>query len=204
MPKFVDRTGQRFGMLTVLRLASMPPAKWECICDCGGTSTPLSGALQSGNTKSCGCRKRNVLGESTTTHGMAGTRTHRIWRAMLTRCTNPRIPQYKDYGGRGIGVCKRWRKFENFYADMGACPDGLSIDRRNNSKGYSPGNCYWATRAEQNRNARSNRNLTMNGVTLVAAEWARRMGLSKSAIYVRLNNGWSVEKTLTTPKRGAK
>lgn len=110
--------------------------------------------MKTGNTTSCGCRKKSVLGISTTKHGKAGTRTHRIWKAMRSRCNNPNIPRYKDYGGRGITVCKRWDKFENFLADMGEAPDGHSIDRINNNKGYSPSNCKWSTPTEQNRNQR--------------------------------------------------
>ncbi len=201
MPRFIDRTGQRFGMLVVVRLATKLPTKWECLCDCGGRGTPLAGALQSGNTKSCGCRKRNVLGESTTTHGMAGTRTHRIWRGMRTRCTNPNTKSYKDYGARGITICKRWDKFENFLADMGECPEGLSLERRENDKGYSKGNCYWATREEQNRNARSNVNLTFKGKTQCATAWAREVGIAKETLRQRLNRGWSVEDAVTRPPR---
>jgi hypothetical protein len=204
MPAFRDISGRRFGMLRVVRLAQRTPVLWECVCDCGGRSLVGVGPLHSGNTKSCGCRRREVLGESTTKHGLAGTRVHRIWKAMRTRCTNPNVPQYKDYGGRGITVCKHWDSFENFLADMGHPPDGHSIDRRDNNAGYSPENCYWATRLEQNRNARSCINLTVRGKTQCLAAWAKESGVSKEALKQRLVRGWDVETACTKPPRPMK
>lgn len=204
MPSFIDRTGQRFGMLVVRKLAGLKPTRWYCVCDCGGSASPSAGALQSGNSRSCGCRKRDVLGESTTKHGLAGTRVHRIWKAMNTRCTNPNASGYENYGGRGITVCERWRKFENFFADMGQPPEGTSIERRDNERGYEPDNCYWATRLEQNRNARSNVNLTVHGRTQCVAAWAKENGIAKETVRQRLKRGWPVEVACTKPPRPMK
>lgn len=152
MGQWIDISGQTFGQLTANKY--LGDSYWECQCSCGNTAVTTMYRMKTGNTTSCGCRKKSVLGISTTKHGKAGTRTHRIWKAMRSRCNNPNIPRYKDYGGRGITVCKRWDKFENFLADMGEAPDGHSIDRINNNKGYSPSNCKWSTPTEQNRNQR--------------------------------------------------
>jgi hypothetical protein len=103
---------------------------------------------------------RERMSQDRTTHGQSRSRltgrvatpTYWIWAQMIQRCTNPRHKDWARYGGRGITVCDRWLKFENFLADMGARPDGLSIERRDNSKGYGPGNCTWATALEQRHN----------------------------------------------------
>lgn len=136
-------------------------------------------------------------------HGMNGTPTYRSWQAMLTRCTNSNRAQFKDYGGRGIKVCERWLKFENFLADMGERPDGTTLDRFPNKDGdYEPGNCRWASRVEQNRNTRSNLQLTFCGKTQLAAQWADELGIKRYTLYARLNHyGWTVERALTTPVR---
>ena len=184
--------GRRFGLLTVVTsvyTTTGAPA-WECKCDCGGVSVVTSGRLTSGNTKSCGCRKRAVLGESTTKHGhsrKAGlTRTYRIWRGMKTRCENTKSAVYARYGGRGITVCERWQRYENFVADMGECPDGLTLDRIDNNGGYEPGNCRWASYKDQSRNQRTNRNITWKGRTMCLSAWAELVDKDASWLWKRL------------------
>lgn len=133
------------------------------------------------------------------THGMSATLIHRAWSGMLTRCTNKNTGSYHRYGGRGIKVCKRWLKFENFLADMGEKPTGLSLDRIDNNKGYYPSNCRWATTKEQNNNRRSNVYITFQGRTMTAAQWAAEKGMSRTTLWWRLNYyKWSVEKALNT------
>ena len=103
---------------------------------------------------------------------------------------------YVRYGGAGIGVCESWQTFEGFLFDMGEVPDGLTLERIDNSKGYEPNNCKWTTYAEQNRNKSSTKKLTLNGRTQVAADWAAELGLTDSQIYKRIRRGWSDEEVL--------
>src|SRR5580704_3901661 len=99
-------------------------------------------------------------------HGMAGTRTHASWSKMLGRCRNPTDPSYSRYGGRGISVCQAWFTFDGFLADMGERPTGTSLDRIDNARGYEPGNCRWATPAEQSQNKR---NVKLSAVAVAMA-----------------------------------
>lgn len=128
---------------------------------------------------------------------------YKAWGAMLTRCTNPNIPRYADYGGRGIRVCRRWQGpngFKQFLADMGPKPSKHhSLDRINNDKGYSPKNCRWATRSEQGRNTRANKYATVNGVTKLLVVWLEELDLSWWAYHRRLTYGWTLERALTQP-----
>lgn len=132
-------------------------------------------------------------------HGLSKSREHAIWRNMLQRCLNPNCQDYSKYGGRGITVCERWREFACFFADMGARPDGTSLDRVNNDGNYEPSNCRWANSLCQNNNSRHNRMLELNGVSLNVSQWAHRLGVTKQLILGRLNLGWSVEDALTAP-----
>lgn len=118
---------------------------------------------------------------------------------MHDRCYNPNTRTYATHGARGIKVCKRWFKFEHFYADMGPRPDGMTLERKNNDGNYTPSNCCWATPKQQGRNRRSNRILEYNGRKQIVADWAREYGMPPLRLWQRLNRGWSVEKALTTP-----
>lgn len=121
---------------------------------------------------------------------------------MISRCTNENRPDYKYYGGRGITVCDRWRNsFGSFLEDMGERPEGMSIDRKQNSIGYGPDNCKWSTSKQQMQNVRTNRNITFNGETLCLMEWARRIGINKQSLSDRIKRGWPLEKALTKGAR---
>ncbi len=136
------------------------------------------------------------------THGMSKTRIYSIWCSMRKRCENPKATYYDDYGGRGISVCERWLTFENFHADMGDPPDGLTLDRTDNDKGYSPENCRWATRLDQSRNRRGRCSIAAFGKEMILAEWAQETGLKENTIRGRMRAGWSIERALSKPKRG--
>lgn len=130
------------------------------------------------------------------------TRTYRSWNDMIQRCTNPNNNRWKYYGGSGITVCKRWvNSFENFLEDMGECPPGLTIERIKNKLGYYKENCCWATKKEQMRNTRRNHLITFNNKTQTMIEWSEETRIPYDTIRYRLNQGWSIEKTLTTSVR---
>ena len=133
-------------------------------------------------------------------HGTDNSPTYRSWAQMLQRCRNPKNDRFKDYGGRGIIVCDRWRSFENFLSDMGSRPEGTSIDRYPDKNGnYEPGNCRWATRREQQNNMRSNAVLACYGITATLSEWAERTGIAKDTLRRRVNMCWPVDRILAQP-----
>lgn len=217
----LELQGKTFGRLTVTqRTAKRKWALvwWQCLCECGNTIEVPSRSLVSGNTRSCGCLRQEINKERAidrnTTHGQTESPTHNIWLGMRRRCYTPSDGQYHNYGGRGIDICSRWRdSFEAFLEDMGERPDGLEIDRIDNDKGYWCGkcdecriqnnqavcNCRWTTRGVNMNNTRSNRRLTLNGESRTISEWSRLTGISISTICARKKNGWSDERTLTTP-----
>lgn len=132
-------------------------------------------------------------------HGQAETPLYNVWQAMLNRCRNPNTRRFKDYGGRGISVCERWQSFENFHADMGDRPDGMTLERKDSNGNYCPENVIWADRKAQSRNRRSLVMLTHSGETLCAAEWAERLGIKGATLRARLKSGWSVADAVTKP-----
>ena len=134
------------------------------------------------------------------THGLSGTRTYLSWIDMRRRCSDDKRRSFKDYGGRGIKVCEAWaNSFENFLADMGECPSGLTLERDDVNGDYTPQNCRWATVLEQGRNKRNNVNITINGETKVMAEWCRVYGIPKRVVSRRIRRfGWDAVRAVTT------
>lgn len=126
-------------------------------------------------------------------------REYQSWSAMRQRCLNPNNIGYKNYGGRGILICEQWNDFFVFYEDMGPCPNGYSIVRKDNNGNYEPSNCKWANCVEQRGNTRQNRYLTLGGITLCVSEWARRVGMPKTTLTNRVNRWGDVHQALTLP-----
>lgn len=121
---------------------------------------------------------------------------------MRQRCHSPTSSGYHKYGARGIRVCERWRSsFANFLADMGECPEGMTLGRIKNDGGYAAENCRWETPTEQANNRRSSKFLTYNGETMTCAQWSRRSGIRQQEIYRRIQANWPVERILETPVR---
>lgn len=210
---------REYNQLTVLQLGEAfryPRGKkqgqikywtWLCRCECGKELLVRSEYLKSGHTQSCGCRRVKQCGDNFRTHGEGSkyetvTPEYRAWLEMIRRCCSPNSKSYPDYGGRGIRICKRWRtSYENFLADMGRRPsDTHSLDRKKVNGHYTPANCRWATRKEQNRNRRNNRYLTVGDVTKTVSAWAEESGLCSTTILNRINHlGWPVDKAVSTP-----
>jgi len=185
----INLAGQRFERLTVISRAENDKAgqvRWNCECDCGNKTTVRGYSLLNGYTKSCGCLNKERSRSAQFVHGMKGTPTYKSWADMKSRCLNKNIPTYKHYGGRGIIICDRWMTFENFYEDMGDRPNDLTLERVDNNKGYSPENCRWATRKEQNRNRRNNVMIKYNGKEQCMKDWAEELGINRCTLGYRL------------------
>ena len=149
-----------------------------------------------------------MSGHSNRTHGMSKTPEWNAWVNMVQRCTNKKSPQWKDYGGRGIKVCDKWKdSFEAFYAHIGPKPmAGLTIDRIDNEKGYEPGNVRWSSCKVQGRNKRSNRIVEWEGEHLLLVELCERMGVKEGNVSGRMRLGHDLKKSITMPlkARGSK
>ena len=179
---FMDRTGQRFGKwLVIERFPQKKKVRWVCRCDCGTQRDVASTDLVSGRTNSCGCLLQDRSGR---TLPKLQKREYHSWVGMKQRCLYAGHIEFHRYGGRGITICDSWRNsFENFFRDMGACPDGMSIDRINLDGPYSPDNCQWATKAEQSENTSRNVHVEYESEMFTLKQLASHLGIS----YYRLH-----------------
>lgn len=191
--------GERFDLWTVVDAGKKRYAVL-CECRCGKRKPVAVADLQLG--KSRGCRSCSVSGQRSPTHrhGRSKDPLHKVWQGLLSRCEIPTATGFKNYGGRGIEVCDRWKGrsgFKNFAADMGERPSWChTLERVDNDGHYEPSNCKWVTRKQQNRNARRTRLLTHKGRTQCVTDWAEELAISRSTIQNRLRRGLSVATAL--------
>ena len=192
--------GHRFGRLTVVSYngSKRNNSMWNCKCECGNNHVVSTTNLKLGSIKSCGCFAREGISKRSITHGFnidrVRPREYRAWAHIIGRCHNESDASYKNYGGRGIFVCDRWRdSFSAFMSDMGECPDKHSIERIDNDGPYSPDNCKWATVAEQMRNTRRTVRLTYQGETLCQADWDRKLGQKSGFVAYKIKSGLTID-----------
>jgi len=200
MSRRLELTGMIIGKWTVLSECERRRGQthWVCRCECGTEAVVAGSELNHGRSRQCrGCRTR--------THGASrrkdkkSTPEYGAWCGMIGRCESPKNQRFKNYGGRGISVCERWRhSFQNFLEDMGKRPSLThSLDRIDVNGNYEPGNCRWATATQQARNKRNNRVLAAFGKTMTITEWAEQTGIPPYTIRRRIRRGWTTEMALS-------
>lgn len=202
MSQAIDMTGQTWGSLLVIRRLPNVDGKrtnWLVRCACGVEKAVLGDVMRRGKVKTCGglgCKPGGKV-----THGGSGTPLYNVWMSMRARCTNPKVPAYARYGGRGIAVCERWQEFENFVTDMGERPDGMTLERIDNDLGYEPSNVRWATKKEQANNTRRNTRIETAVGVLSIPEAAAIAGVTYGAIQERRAAGWAGDRLIEPNKR---
>lgn len=219
MPELKDLTGMRFGRLTVLYHNDALTKKykygyyhyWHCVCDCGNEKDINGINLRGGKIRSCGCLHDEYSKINSKTHGLSKTRLYRVYMSMNSRCYNKNTKKYKNYGGRGIRVCKEWvgeNGFVNFYNwaknngyDETASFMQCTIDRIDNDGDYCPNNCRFTDNKTQANNKSSNHYITVKGETKTLHQWieSAEYDISVSTVIKRIKKGWSDEEALTTP-----
>lgn len=173
-----------------------------CQCDCGCLGVYSVSDMQRASCTSCGCLSRERAATINKTHGRTGTAEYKAWKNMNSRCYNPKNCRYSRYGGRGIAVCDRWKKFSNFLVDMGMKPSQThSLDRINLNGDYEPGNCRWATRLEQMNNTKRNHLVIIGDKTDTLANWCRFYGVPYKVANYRLRIGIPAEQVFNTNSR---
>lgn len=204
-----DLTGKKFNRLTALKIDRIESGKtyWLCKCDCGNTCSVLTNRLTSGHTQSCGCIKKENIGNLNKSHNKAGTRIYRIYSQMKGRCYRKTHPSYDRWGGRGIKVCDEWlgeNGFQNFYdwSMKNGYAEELTIDRIDNDGNYEPSNCRWTTNKIQSNNRRSSRYIDVDGEKMTVALFSEKYDIkSKSFITRRLDKGYGYKRILEDYKK---
>lgn len=198
-----DMIGKRFGELIVVAYAGKEEkskkSTYLCRCNCGKSKIINGVSLKRGLTKSCGCLKSKLTSERTTTHGKSKHPLFRGWWNMKDRCYNKKNKSYHRYGGRGIYVCEEWKNSISafmLWAEKNGWEKGLSLERKDNSKGYSPENCAFVSAKKQANNRRDNKTLSFNGETKTVAQWGDALNIKASTIRYRIKAGWSTKKSL--------
>lgn len=201
------KIGQRFGRLTVLGAiessARCKIPRWLCKCDCGKQLVVKENMLLKGSTKSCGCYAREMLakGRKLRKKPNRNTRLYKTWMNIRQRCNNPKAENAKYYYSKGIAVCKEWDDdFDSFYswAINNGYKDGLTIDRIDNERGYSPDNCRWITSKKQCNNRTNNVIIQFNNEKHTLSEWSEILGIKYMTLYSRIERGWDIERAFTT------
>jgi len=202
----LELTGRRFGTLAVLSPAGSDGqhSLWNARCDCGAFVVRLGKDLTKNSRRFCGhtCKLfKAAIAAGRRTHGMSKHPAFAVWRSMLDRCRLPTHQAWKNYGGRGIKVCPDWAEsFENFWRDMGpSYYSGLTIERKNNDKGYSRTNCKWATHKEQNNNRRDNITISTPKGLMTVAQASRAFGIGVTTILYRISREWPNSRLFDAP-----
>lgn len=201
--------GLRFGKLTVLKRCESRNRRsmWLCKCDCGNEVELSRNHLSTGNTKSCGCLRKDAIRKAiaaSTKHNGRHTRLYSVWITMKQRCYNNNATDYENYGGRGIVVCETWRDsfeefkmwaYENGY-DENASKGICTLERKDVDGNYEPSNCKWTTMKEQSNNKRNNVFISFNGEIKTVSQLSQEYGVKYITLYNRIKRGWSIEKAL--------
>ena len=206
--KYKDITGMKFGRLTPIRVCHKKKFScgrvhelWECKCDCGEKTVVDKYCLLRGSTLSCGCYHREKTIKQMTIHGHSDSKLHNVWMSMHNRCKRVNDPHYKYYGGKGISVCAEWQEFSFFYvwAIQNGWKEGLSIDRIDNYKGYSPENCRIADIITQANNKTNNRRFPFQGKEMTARQISEITHIDSVLISARMRKGWTIENAARVP-----
>ena len=211
--KSINLVGQIFDRLTIINLSHTDKSghkRWKCKCLCGNIVYVSTSALNSGHVKSCGCKNKEWLHRSKTSHGMTNSRFYKIWKGIVYRCTKPKCNTYKNYGNRGIKIDNKWLKFENFRDDMHESylehvnkfgEKQTSIDRIDNNGNYCKENCRWATWEKQGNNRKSNVIIEYNGEENTIRGWEKKLKMKKNTLNSRLEDNWPINIALTKSVR---
>ena len=202
----IQKIGDRFGRLTVISNTPNHVKKghkkklfWLCRCERGVEKYFYGHTLRNGGATSCGCKITDLKKYSISTSLSVGKKSYSSWTLMLSRCYDKRHKNYKNYGGRGITVCDRWKNsFQNFLDDIGERPIGMTIGRIDNNGHYEPSNCKWETNDQQSSNKRNT--AFVDGQKLI--DLCREKGIDRNIVYQRCKAmGWSLEKAISQPVR---